>query len=384
MCKNLGFTCETEYFGLVECNKETSPFAVIGSNASGGTNNSGTCARYYEWINLRNPLGQHGHTGQPYSLAFRVKFWVPAHLILQESVRNIFYMQAKSDLLDGRLQAPDWDGAARLAALLAHGDEIKFDANALNCDESDEHRASVTTTIHNGYADDDCSSCSSTSDMTAVGCVSLGSLSSQKDSMGKSKKRKLSKQKLSLDDDDELDGDTGVVREYSPLHVYEDYVIHVEDGAGVQPANFLRQIAIEHSKLVKTTSKSAKYWLLQSIFKLNGFGEETFSGIRMPSASGHHNASSLSRHRSSSGSSSTSNTETADWSDYVKTRASCHDNTSAQRCDISVGPHGLLITTPDEQTRFVLFSFLTAFFSSSCFCFCKSAKCSVFSLRLPC
>lgn len=87
--------------------------------------------------------------------------------------------------------------------------------------------------------------------------------------MGKSKKRKLSKQKLSLDDDDDLDGDAGVVREYSPLHVYEDYVIHVEDGAGAMPPNFLRQIAIEHSKLVKTTSKSAKYWLLQSIFKLN-------------------------------------------------------------------------------------------------------------------
>ncbi|XP_055317355.1 E3 ubiquitin-protein ligase MYLIP [Sitodiplosis mosellana] len=344
VCKNLGFTCETEYFGLVECNKETSPFTVIGSSASGGTNNSGTCTRYYEWINLRNPLGQHGNTGQPYSLAFRVKFWVPAHLILQESVRNIFYMQAKSDLLDGRLQAPDWDSAARLAALLAQGDEIKFDQNALNCDDPDEHRNSITNTIHNGYADNDCSSIVSTSDMTAVGCVSLGSLSSQKDSMGKSKKRKLSKQKLSLDDDDESDNDTGVVREYSPLHVYEDYVIHVEDGVDPMPANFLRQIAIEHSKLVKTSSKSAKYWLLQSIFKLNGFGEETFSGIRMPSSSGHQ-TSSISRNRSTS--------ETADWSDYVKTRASpsCHDNTSAQRCDISVGPHGLLITTPDEQTR---------------------------------
>lgn len=361
----MGFTCETEYFGLVECSKETSPFAVIGSSASGGTNNSGSYSmpRYYDWINLRNPLGQHGHTGQPYSLAFRVKFWVPAHLILQESVRNIFYMQAKSDLLEGRLRAPDWECAAGLAALLAQGDEIKFDSNALNCDDTDAHSSQFTETSNNtttttaaagvdhDYADDDCSSISSTSDMTAVGCVSLGSLSSHKDSINKSKKRKLSKQKFLLDDDDDLESDAGDVRDYSPLHVYEEYVMHVEDDVGPMPANFLRQIAIEHSKLVKTSPKSAKYWLLQSIFKLPGFGEETFSGIRMPSSSVHHTTS-LSRNRSSE--------TTTDWSDYVKTRAThnCHDNTSAQRCDISVGPHGLMITTPDEQTRYVCLRWL--------------------------
>lgn len=349
---------------MVECSKEASPFTVIGSSASGGTNNSST-PRYYEWINLRNPLGQHGNTGQPYSLAFRVKFWVPAHLILQESVRNIFYMQAKSDLLDGRLRAPDWDSAARLGALLAQGDEIKFDQNALNGDDTDEqHSHSLADTqqhtADDAYTDDDCSSIASNSDMTAVGCVSLGSLSSHKDSMSKSKKRKLSKQKLSLDnDDDESDNDGGDVREYSPLQVYEEYVIQVEDGVDPMPANFLRQIAHEHSKLVKTAPKSAKYWLLQSIFKLSGFGEETFSGIRVPSSSGHHTAS-LSRNRS---------VETTDWSDYVKTRSnpSCHDNNSAQRCDISVGPHGLLITTPDEQTRFVSENAISSSFTTFCY-----------------
>lgn len=282
-------------------------------------------------------------------------------------------MQAKSDLLEGRLRAPDWECAAGLAALLAHGDEIKFDPNALNCDDGDEHDSPFTeatkysgnasaaaaadaaaATVDHGYADDDCSSISSTSDMTVVGCVSLGSLSSHKDSVNKSKKRKLSKQKLSVDDDDDLDSDAGDIREYSPLNVYEEYAIHVEDGVGPMPDNFLRQIAIEHSKLVKTSTKSAKYWLLQSIFKLAGFGEETFSGIRIPTSSVHHTMS-LSRNRSS---------ETNDWSDYVKTRAThnCHDNTSAQRCDISVGPHGLLITTPDEQTRFVLHLFFFPIF----------------------
>lgn len=374
----------------MECSKETSPFTVIGSSASGITNNSST-PRYYEWINLRNPLGQHGHTGQPYSLAFRVKFWVPAHLILQESVRNIFYMQAKSDLLDGRLRAPDWETAARLGALLAQGDEIKFDPNALNCDHDSidmqsSHSnftvsaSSASTSINvasaapaaaassadrttsasipiegnhahsdghsdNAYTDDDCSSISSTSDMTAVGCVSLGSLSSHKDSMSKSKKRKLSKQRLSVDEGDESDNDIGDVRDYSPLHVYEDYVIQIEDDLGRVPDDFLRKIAQEHAKLVKTPPKSAKYWLLQSIFKLSGFGEETFSGIRVSASSTGHPTPSLSRNRSIDA--------TGDWSDYVRARAnsSCHDNNTAHRCDISVGPHGLLITTPDEQTR---------------------------------
>lgn len=374
---------------------------MIGSSASGGTNNSGGYARHYDWINLRNPLGHHGNTGQPYSLAFRVKFWVPAHLILQESVRNIFYMQAKNDLLDGRLRAPDWEFAARLGALLAHGDEIIFDLNALNGGDDDSNddddtattNATATTTIvsidamttpnnqthmahrynsdvdaivsmpmtsthtTNGTTqaldeDDDCNSVASTSDITAVGCVPLGmgmgSLGGSKDTVNKSKKRKLSKQKLSLDnDDDESDNDSIDLRELSPLRVYEDYVIQVEDGAGSMPASFLRQIAIEHSKLVKTMPKSAKYWLLQTIFKLPGFGEETFSGIRVQSTSGHHHTTSaITRCR---------NTESiaTDWSDYVKSRTNtnCHDSSTAQRCDISVGPHGLLITTSDEQTR---------------------------------
>lgn len=179
--------------------------------------------------------------------------------------------------------------------------------------------------------------------MTAVGCVTLVSLGGNKDTMNKSKKRKLSKQS---DDDDESDNEPNDQREYSPLRVYMDYVIHVDDSVGPMPADFLRQIAIEHSKLVKTTAKSAKYWLLQSIFKLNGFGEETFSGIRVTSTSGHH-ALSIARNRNGE-------SVATDWSDYVKSRTNtnCHDsNNSAQRCDISVGPHGLLITTSDEQTR---------------------------------
>lgn len=358
----------------MECNKETSPFAAIGSSANDGTYNSGSCARYYDWINLRNPLGQHGNTGQPYSLAFRVKFWVPAHLILQESVRNIFYMQARVDLLEGRLRAPDWPTAAKLGALLAHGDEVKFDRNALTCEDSpgsngstntgieimDQTKASTTSAqmanaMHNRHIDDDDdnSSIASTSDISVVGCVSLGSLgSSGKDSISKSKKRKLSKQKASLDDDDESDSDTADICEYSPLRIYEDYVIHAEECAGPMPDNFCRQIAGEHGKLVKTTAKSAKYWLLQSIFKLNGFGEETFSGIRVAPAAGHHHHH-HNQHQNYQHQQTSSNIPHANHtpSHTQHNHHHCHDSSSTQRCDISVGPHGLLITTPDEQTR---------------------------------
>lgn len=318
MCKNLGFTCETEYFGLVECNKDTN------GAVNGNTN------RYYDWINLRNPLGQHGTAGQPYSLAFRVKFWVPAHLILQESVRNIFYMQARIDLLEGRLRATDWESAAKLGALLAQGDDLKFDPNALTCDIC-ESAGDIA------YADADSSdattSSTSSSSSTTIGCASgiLGG-SSTSNATSKSKKRKLSKQKSTIDDDDEPDTNNGpiVVAEYSPLRIYNDYVIQCEDdSAGDMAIDFARRIATEHGKLTKMSAKSARYWLLESIFKLAGFGEETFSGIVVSSAS---SGSLLGLSTSPSS-------------------ATQHHDSTAQRCDISVGPHGLLITMPDEQTR---------------------------------
>lgn len=315
MCKNLGFICETEYFGLVECNKDTS------AAVNGNTN------RYYDWINLRNPLGQHGTAGQPYSLAFRVKFWVPAHLILQESVRNIFYMQARIDLLEGRLRANDWESAAKLGALLAQGDDLKFDPNALTCDISDPSVSTDGSDDRVTCANENCAEPSS------IGCASaiLGG-GSNGNTISKSKKRKLSKQKSTVDDEDEPDTNSRpvIVREYSPLRIYDSYVIQCEDdSAGDMPTDFTRRIAIEHGKITKMSAKSARYWLLESIFKLSGFGEETFSGIVVSTAT---SASLLGLTTSPSS-------------------ATQHHDSTAQRCDISVGPHGLLITMPDEQTR---------------------------------
>lgn len=295
----------------MDCSKESSP----------------STARQYDWINLRNPLG-HGAGGQPYSLQFRVKFWVPAHLILQESVRNIFYMQAQSDLLEGRLLALDWDNAAQLGALLAHADEVKFDPRSLQAD------ASASPSNHNGT--------------TATPSTPTTSTGIHKDSINKSKKRKLSKQKSLLDasgchdgqppnainDDEHLDSNNMLtIDEHSPLHIYHKYIVRPDEtkSTDTMPADLARRIAIEHSKIVKMPSKSAKYWLLEEIFKLPGFGEETFSGIVVASTN--------------AGITATTSTSTPNC-----TSSSQHDG-AAQRCDISVGPHGLLLSTQDEQTR---------------------------------
>lgn len=308
---------------MVECNKDAN------SAMNGNTN------RYYDWINLRNPLGQHGTAGQPYSLAFRVKFWVPAHLILQESVRNIFYMQARIDLLEGRLRANDWESAAKLGALLAQGDNLKFDPNALTCDISEPSLSTDTSDDRVTYAT--ASSSDESSPSSSIGCASAilggGSGSSTgANTISKSKKRKLSKQKSTIDEDDVPDTNSHpiVVREYSPLRIYDDYVIQCEDdGVGDMPSDFTRRIAAEHGKLTKMSAKSARYWLLESIFKLSGFGEETFSGIVVSTAT---------------------STSLLGLATSPSLAAQHHDST-AQRCDISVGPHGLLITMPDEQTR---------------------------------
>ncbi|XP_055389313.1 E3 ubiquitin-protein ligase MYLIP [Condylostylus longicornis] len=115
VCKALNIICEMEYFGLEHWTpnqKET---------------------RTHQWINLRNRLSQDSGSSSSIQLmlAIRVKFWVPVHLILQESARNLFYMQAKVDLIEGRLLAKDWNNAAKLSALLCQADGIRFNEACL-------------------------------------------------------------------------------------------------------------------------------------------------------------------------------------------------------------------------------------------------------------
>jgi len=90
--------------------------------------------------------------------------------------------------------------------------------------------------------------------------------------------------------------------------MYEEYLIQ-PSSEGEPPADYLRQIAMEHGKLAKLqmSLKSAKYWLLQSIQDLEGYGEELFSGVTT--------------------------------------------NESATRCDIAVGAHGITVCKGGDKQR---------------------------------
>ncbi|KAI9561127.1 hypothetical protein GHT06_012083 [Daphnia sinensis] len=120
VCQKLGII-ESDYFGL-----------------------QFTTARKEEiWLNLRNEIRQeiHAHPFRPNStdgskpaaIRFRlkVKFWVPPHLILQESTRHQFYLQAKVDLIEGRLSVADPAPTVRICALVAQSE--MGDATGMPC-----------------------------------------------------------------------------------------------------------------------------------------------------------------------------------------------------------------------------------------------------------
>jgi E3 ubiquitin-protein ligase MYLIP len=77
------------------------------------------------WLNLRNPIDRqvtfHGHP-PCLRLSLRVKFWVPPHILQQESTRHQFYLNARLHLLEKRLTAPDWDSISRLIAFIAQSE----------------------------------------------------------------------------------------------------------------------------------------------------------------------------------------------------------------------------------------------------------------------
>uniref|UniRef100_A0A1L8DTG8 Putative e3 ubiquitin-protein ligase mylip n=1 Tax=Nyssomyia neivai TaxID=330878 RepID=A0A1L8DTG8_9DIPT len=224
--RDLGIACETEYFGLLVHNRRSSVALGDGGNQVLGSAVDGE-SRNRQWINLRNPLGRHSIDGNYHSLALRVKFWVPVHIILQENVRNLFYMQARQDLLENRLLAIDWTNAALLAALMAQADGMKYKVvpqgirvPATHPNEKEQRRGS---------------------------------------------KRKCSEDLVCQP----MKCDT--------IPTYDSYcsIRPQEDGQQI-PRDFSAMIAREHAKLTKFPPKSAKYWLLAEISKLEGYGEEIF------------------------------------------------------------------------------------------------------------
>lgn len=279
MCKNLDIICETEYFGLVEQKTNSS------SNTSVSTN--------YEWINLRNPLPP-STTNGPLQLELRVKFWVPPHLILQDNVRNIFYMQARQDLLDGRLKSASWSQSAKMAALLVQADRIRFDPAALTTPTTVSPSSPMVIDVEMPSIVRGKNTCTDTVDR-------------------KCKKRRLSRHKSSIAID--LTSVATTAEPPTPLTPYEAYVIQPEATDAMDsdriPDGFCKEIAKEHGKLVglKMLPNSAKYWLLETVSKLKGFGVEVFSGYT-------------------------------------------HEQTAGrERCDVSVGPHGIMVTRDDKQIK---------------------------------
>lgn len=100
VCQCLGISNESDYFGLkYHCTK--------GEEL---------------WLNLRNPIERQVAGMPPYRFALRVKFWVPPHLLLQDSTRHQFYLNARLDLAEGRLRASDSEAAGKLVALLVQAE----------------------------------------------------------------------------------------------------------------------------------------------------------------------------------------------------------------------------------------------------------------------
>lgn len=201
-----------------------------------------------QWLNLRNPLGR--CDGNFLRLALRVKFWVPVHLILQENVRNLFYMEARQDLLENRIYATDWTNAVKMAALIAQADGVRFNPECL---ENKKNQ------------------------LKSVG----GSLNSV---MLSEKRRRGSKRKSS---DPSCTSDL-VLNDFlssqvNPLSVYEPYTMvrpcnskSKIEMAPLSKEDLLNAIAREHKNIADQSISSAKYWLLSHFGNLDGFGEEKF------------------------------------------------------------------------------------------------------------
>lgn len=271
----MGIVCETDYFGLLYATSIPS---------------SSLLPNEKQWINLRNPLQRRHSNDRTLMLELRVKFWVPGHLILQESVREIFYMQARQMLLDGEMNANNWENAARLSALLAQADGVKF--SPLSHKESFEKLNEV-----------------------------LMKIKLEKENELKEQKRRPSKRKSSeseihqldtqscatstspnINDNNNLHEDVqhGFLKNYLHFIVrpqFEDETTSTEvvENETIcdkeMPNNFLHMIAREHEKMATMSTSSAKYWLLEEIALLKKFGEEPFEGVLIPTDNPHHRTS---------------------------------------------------------------------------------------------
>ncbi|XP_045461188.1 E3 ubiquitin-protein ligase MYLIP [Harmonia axyridis] len=105
-CEYLGITHEADYFGLKYENSRGEEL----------------------WLNLRNPIDRQVNChAVPLRFSLRVKFWIPPHLLLQDTTKHQFYLNAKHDLLDKSLLVDNWETVSYLIALIAQAEEIDYD-----------------------------------------------------------------------------------------------------------------------------------------------------------------------------------------------------------------------------------------------------------------
>ncbi|XP_052866496.1 E3 ubiquitin-protein ligase MYLIP [Anopheles cruzii] len=298
VCADLGIICETDYFGLIPVR--------VGDHAD-----VDECSAK-QWINLRNPL--HLYTNdraQPLLLSLRVKFWVPAHLILQGSVRNLFYMQARQELFDGHLRPASWANAAYLAALLLQADGYKYDPTKVPPAPVGAIESESVCRPTPGASSAPATDAGDLPDRRSV--PQLRRPSKRKCSEIECKRGSVSSQSSAsppigwhLDDLGSHSGgisssapssSSGSAAEESakasPKNIYHRYgalrpAFEGDDDVAVegqrqpaQPTDYHQQIAREHEKLslIKMSATSAQYWLLEEICSLTGYGEEVFDGV---------------------------------------------------------------------------------------------------------
>ncbi|RZF33292.1 hypothetical protein LSTR_LSTR007637 [Laodelphax striatellus] len=105
VCSCLGINNESDYFGLKY-------HSVKGQEC---------------WLNLRNPIERQVGRVAPFRFALRVKFWVPPHLVLQDTTRHQFYLHAKMDIAEGRLKLDSRETVMKLVALISQAEMGDFE-----------------------------------------------------------------------------------------------------------------------------------------------------------------------------------------------------------------------------------------------------------------
>ena len=217
------------------------------------------------WLNLRNPVKQQLSGNPPFRLLFKVKFFVPPHLLLQESTRHQFFLNLISDLREGKIRISDRDLLIKLISLIAQADLLDYDSHSV-------------TALHLAYRK-----------WLPMPNDTLRneSMESRFRSLRKSRRRKhLSGPSSASDQDTEEEDSAAILSSSAPsypppvLHnAASDHSDHeMESAASDQETAAVCEGVMQlHKQLKGIKSCTAKYLLLKEISDLQDYGVEYFS-----------------------------------------------------------------------------------------------------------